>query len=40
MDDPRIDDERNWLGKNLLGKVITEARVEILNRLNSASSTK
>ena len=40
MDDPRIVDERNWLGKNLLGKVITEARVEILNRLNSASNTK
>lgn len=35
MNDPKIIDERNWHGRNLLGKVITEARVEILNRLGS-----
>lgn len=35
LDDPKILDERNWLGRNLLGKVITEARTEVLNRLNA-----
>lgn len=33
QDDPKIDDERNWRGRNLLGKVITETRDEILKRL-------
>lgn len=26
QDDPAIDDERNWKGRNLLGKAITEVR--------------
>jgi len=26
QDDPAIEDERNWRGRNLLGKAITEAR--------------
>lgn len=34
MNDPKIDDERNWRGRNLLGKVITEARAETLKSLS------
>ena len=26
QDNPAIDDERNWKGRNLLGQAITEAR--------------
>ena len=31
---PKIDDERNWRGQNLLGKVITETRDRILEQLS------
>ena len=30
MSDPKILDEKNWTGRNLLGKVITEVRKNIL----------
>ena len=30
QDDPRIDDEKNWLGTNLLGQAITQVREELL----------
>ncbi len=33
--DPSIEDNKNWRGRNLLGKAVTEARNEILNRLNA-----
>lgn len=33
--DPSIEDSKNWRGQNLLGKVLTEARAEIINRLNT-----
>ena len=29
QDDPLIDDEKNWLGTNLLGQVITQVREEL-----------
>lgn len=32
--DPGCEDKSKWKGRNLLGKVITEARAEVLNRLN------
>lgn len=28
--DPLIDDEKNWLGDNLLGKVLDEVRIDLL----------
>lgn len=28
-DDPRIDDERNWDGMNLLGKVLDDVRIQL-----------
>ena len=31
QDDPKIEDERNWRGQNLLGKVITQVRAEIIH---------
>lgn len=31
QDDPKIVDERNWRGQNLLGKVITQVRAEIIH---------
>ena len=31
QDDPAIDDERNWTGRNLLGKVITEVRDHLVS---------
>lgn len=40
QDDPRCEDEKNWLGRNLLGRVITEARAEVLNRLRAGVSGK
>jgi len=30
QDDPKIDDPKNWRGKNLLGKVITQCRDTLL----------
>ena len=35
--DPLIDDERNWRGQNLLGKILTQVRDDIL--IESASIT-
>ena len=32
--DPGCEDASKWKGRNLLGKVITESRAEVLNRLN------
>ena len=29
--DPKIEDESNWHGQNLLGKVITQVRAEIIH---------
>ncbi len=40
QDDPRCEDEKSWLGRNLLGRVITEARAEVLNRLRAGVSEK
>ena len=34
QDDPKIENDKNWKGQNLLGKVMTEARAEILKRLS------
>ena len=30
-DDPKIDDEKNWAGINLLGKVLDKVRIYLLN---------
>lgn len=35
--DPACEDESKWRGRNLLGKVITEARTAVLNRLKFVS---
>lgn len=34
LDDPKIVSEKNWLGRNLLGRVLTEVRAEMLRRKN------
>jgi len=34
QNDPKIDDEKNWKGRNLLGKVITETRRIIIDKLS------
>lgn len=31
QDDPKINNEKNWRGQNLLGKVITQVRAEIIH---------
>ena len=38
QDDPKILDKKNWIGQNLLGKVITQVRKELLHDANETTS--